>query len=71
MRLLFLANRDRFEARYGCFEIFGVDFLLAQDLTPKLVEVTSCPSFSTEMDDAKPVVRYLIRDVITMIRDIH
>ena len=71
MRLLFLQVRGRLEARYGCFEIFGVDFLLAEDLTPRVMEVSSCPSFSCEMDDAKPVVRTLLRDCVTLGSDLH
>ena len=52
MRLVFLSVKDRLEPKYGCFEIFGVDFLLARDLTPRLMEITSNPSFSTEMVDS-------------------
>ena len=47
MRLVFLQVKDRLDARYGCFEIFGVDFLVSEeedDLCPKLMEITSCPS---------------------------
>ena len=36
MRLLFLQIKGKLDARYGCFEIFGVDFLLDQDLNPRL-----------------------------------
>lgn len=72
MRLLFLQVKDKLEARYGCFEIFAFDFLLEEDdLTPRLMEVSSSPSFSTEMLDSKPIIRSLVRDSITMVQDLH
>ena len=71
MRLLFLQVRDKLEARYGCFEIFSVDFLLAEDLTPRLMEVSSSPSLSTDMVDSRPIIRSLVRDSITMVQDLH
>ena len=50
MRLVFLMIKDRLERRYGCFEIFGFDFLVgAEDLSPRLMDITSTPSFSTDM----------------------
>ena len=52
MKLVFISVKDRLQGKYGCFEIFGVDFLLSEDLTPRLLEVTSNPSFSTEMEDS-------------------
>ncbi len=66
MRLIFLSVKDKLEARYGCFEIFGLDFLLDENLQPKFMDITSCPSFSCEMEDAKPVVRTLLRDTVVM-----
>ena len=71
MRLLFLSVKDKLDSRYGCFEIFGLDFLLTENLDPKFMDITSCPSFSTEMVDAKPVVRTLLRDVVVMAQDLH
>lgn len=71
MRLLFLSVKGKLDARFGCFEIFGVDFLLGADLSPRVMEVTSNPSFTTEMSGSYPVVRQLIRDVITITSELH
>ena len=72
MRLVFLMIRDKLERRYGCFEIFGFDFLLgAEDINPKLMDITSSPSFSTEMETLKPIMRSFIRDIVTMAQDLH
>ena len=46
MRLLFLSVKNKLDARYGCFEIFGVDFLLGNDLSPRVMDITSNPSYS-------------------------
>ena len=72
MRLVFLMVKDKLDRRYGCFEIFGLDFLLsAEDMNPKLMDITSCPSFSTEMETLKPIMRSFIRDMVTMAQDLH
>ena len=71
MRLTFMQVKNKLDRRYGCFEIFGVDFLLSDDLSPKLMEITSCPSYSLEMDDSKPILRSLVRDAVTMVQELH
>lgn len=71
MKLLFLSVKDKLQGKYGCFEIFGVDFLLAEDLTPRLMEITSNPSYVTEMEDSMQFTRTLLRDTITMVADLH
>ena len=71
MRLLFLEVKDKLDARYGCFEIFAFDFLLGEDLTPRLMDVTSNPCFSTGLAAKKTLIRTLIRDVITIGSDLH
>ena len=72
LRLLFMEVKDKLDARYGCFEIFGVDFLLTErDLSPVVMKVTSNPCLSTEMDSNKKFINTLLRDVITMVCDLY
>ena len=71
LRLVFLQVKDQLEAKFGCFEIFGCDFLLQDDLSPVLMEFTSNPSYSFEYDDSREFMRNLLRDVITMAADLH
>ena len=71
LRLLFMQVKDQLDARYGCFEIFACDFLLKEDLSPVLMDITSSPSFSFEMDDSRPFLQCLLRDVINMSCDVH
>jgi hypothetical protein len=33
-RLLFESVKDKLERKFGCFELFGLDFLLDKDLNP-------------------------------------
>ena len=72
LRLLFLEVKDKLDARYGCFEIFGVDFLLRErDLNPVVMKVISNPCLSTEMDGNRKFITTLLRDVITMACDLY
>ena len=71
LRLVFLQVKDKLDAKYGCFEVFGVDFLLGEDLSPRLMEINSNPSFSCELEDSREYIKTLLRDVITMASDLH
>ena len=35
------------------------------------MDLTSNPSYSTQMEDAKPIIRPLIRDMVTMVQELH
>ena len=73
MRLVFLQVKDQLDAPpFGQFEVFGVDFVLeAESLLPKLIDFTSSPSFSSEMEGNKGLIYTLLRDVTTMASDLH
>ena len=73
MRLLFIAVKGRLDARFGCFEILSLDFVLDQynDLTPRLVDVNANPSISTEMAGSEKFISTLVRDVAKMACDLH
>ena len=44
MRLIFLQTKDRLDARFGCFEVFGFDFMLDSELNPILLEININPA---------------------------
>jgi len=72
MRLIFVKSKDKLGAKFGCFEIFSFDFVLsATDLRPWLVDITSNPSFATEMLGNGTLIKTLLRDVTYMARDVH
>ena len=72
LRLLFISVKDKLEGKFGCFEVFSVDFLLEMsDLSPKLMEVSTSPSYSFEMHASGEFLKTLLRDVITMVSDLH
>lgn len=72
MRLCFLAVKDKLERRFGCYEIFAVDFVLEEDmLQPKLIDITSNPTYSTDMESNSSLIFNLLRDVCTMASDLH
>ena len=44
MRLIFLQTKDRLDKKFGCFEVFGFDFMLDGDLSPILLEINVNPA---------------------------
>lgn len=72
MRLIFNQVKGKLNVKFGYFEIFSCDFVLeAETLRPKLVDINSNPSFATNMTGSKDVIKTLLRDVTTMVSDLH
>jgi D-alanine-D-alanine ligase-like ATP-grasp enzyme len=44
MRLMFLQMKEKLDRKFGCFEIFGFDFMLDSQLNPYLLEVNINPA---------------------------
>lgn len=44
MKLMFLQMKDKLDRKFGCFEVFGFDFMLDQQLNPYLLEVNMNPA---------------------------
>lgn len=44
MRLIFLQTKDRLDKKFGCFEVYGFDFMLDGDLSPILLEINVNPA---------------------------
>ena len=44
MRLIFLQVKDKLDRKFGCFELYGFDYMLDGDLNPKLLEINVNPA---------------------------
>ena len=44
MKLIFLTVKDKLDKKFGCFEMFGFDFMLNSALEPKLLEINVNPA---------------------------
>ena len=47
-RLLFESVKNRLDRKYGCFELFGLDIMLDEDLKPYLIEINTNPAIFTD-----------------------
>jgi len=47
-RLTFLSVKDKLEQKFGCFELFGFDFILDEELNPHLIEINTNPALFTD-----------------------
>merc|ERR1711990_1026853 len=57
--------------KYGCFEVFGLDFLLDDNLNPQLIEINTNPALFTETQVQKNMLPYLVDDLIKLSLQLH
>ncbi len=48
MQLMFTVIKDKLDRKFGCFELFGFDFLIDDKLNPYLIEVNTNPALYTD-----------------------
>lgn len=48
MTLVFSVIKDKLDRKFGCFELFGFDFLLDDNLNPYLIEINTNPALYTD-----------------------
>lgn len=65
-RLLFESVKDKLERKYGCFEVFGLDFLLDDNLDPQLLEINTNPALFTDTQVQKEMLPKLADDIIKL-----
>lgn len=71
MRLVFLTVKDKLDKKFGCFELYGFDFMLDDKLNPYLIEINTNPAMFTDTSAQKELLPKLIEDVIKMAIDVH
>ena len=71
MRLIFITVKDKFDRKFGCFELFGFDFLIDDQLNPVLIEINTNPALFTDTSVQKDLLPKLVDDIIKMAVDVH
>ena len=63
--------KDRLDKKFGCFEVFGFDFMLDNKLNPFLLEVNLNPAMFLDTLTMEDMLPKLIKDVCTLAVEIH
>ena len=71
MRLVFVTVKDKLDKKYGCFELFGFDMLIDDELNPRLIEINTNPALFTDTTTQKELLPKLVDDIITMALEMH
>ena len=71
MRLMFLQIKDKLDRKFGCFEMFGFDFMLDHDLSPKLLEVNINPAMFLDTKTLEDMLPSLVKDACQLAVGIH
>ena len=71
MRLVFLQTKDRLDRKFGCFEVYGFDFMLDHDLRPILLEINVNPALFLDTSHQAQILPKLVQDVVAMADEIH
>lgn len=60
MRIIFLAVKDKLHKRFGCFELFGFDMMIDENLNPHLIEINTNPALFTDTQVQKELLPCLV-----------
>lgn len=63
--------KGKLERKYGCFEMFGLDFLLDDRLDPQLIEINTNPALFTDTQVQKDMLPKLADDQIKLALQLH
>lgn len=71
MRLMWLQMKDKLDRKFGCFEVFGFDFMLNEELAPFLLEVNMNPAMFLDTKTMEELLPKLVTDCCTLAVEIH
>jgi hypothetical protein len=71
MRLIFVTVKDKLDAKFGCFELFGFDFLIDEDLNVTFIECNTNPALFTDTTTQKEILPKLVQDSIDVALTLH
>jgi hypothetical protein len=71
MTLIFQVIKDKLDRKFGCFELFGFDFLLDDALNPYLIEINTNPAIYTDTQVQKDLLPKLVEDSVKMSLEVH
>lgn len=71
MRLMFLQLKDKLDRKFGCFEVFGFDFMLDDKLNPYFLEVNMNPAMFLDTKTMENLLPKLVTDACTLAVEIH
>ena len=59
-----LASQETVDFRKNCFELYGADFMLSEDLRPWLIEINSCPCMAPSTSVTARMCAQCLEDAI-------
>lgn len=71
MKLMFLQFKDKLDRKFGCFEVFGFDFMLDDQLNPYMLEVNMNPAMFLDTNCMKELLPKIVHDCCNLAVEIH
>ena len=71
MALIFNQTKGKLDRKFGCFELYGFDFILDADLRPHLLEINVNPALFLDTEVQKELIPKLVDDICAVSVGIH